>query len=170
MNQIEINLEKVKQLSQQIKAFHFRPSSFPVETITFGVLYDTYLEKYLISGSCDKTIKVWNHTRSVNCLENIPEDLFISGSDDRTIKLWHQEDGVCVKTFTESPYAILSLKKLTDNTFASGSKKEIRVWTIDDGICIKTLNGHTSNINCLITLNDDCLVNCTSDKTIKLWE
>jgi len=69
----------------------------------FTVKY-SYCGNFILSGSCDSTIKLWNinkdkdnnittyngHTKSVNVLNYIPDDntKFISGSCDNTIKLW----------------------------------------------------------------------------------
>jgi WD40 repeat protein len=58
--------------------------------------------KYLISGSSDKTVKIWNvelqkevitlkgHILKVNSVAFSPEgNYFVSASDDRSIKLWN---------------------------------------------------------------------------------
>ena len=58
-------------------------------------------EDIIISGSDDKTIKIWNiktekclktvapmHTKLITCLEVLSNDILISGSWDCTIKLW----------------------------------------------------------------------------------
>jgi WD40 repeat protein len=59
----------------------------------------------LISGSSDKTIKIWNpndgklkrtingHTHYVRALTTLPNGDLVSGSDDMTIKIWNQNDG-----------------------------------------------------------------------------
>ncbi len=57
--------------------------------------------KYLVSGSSDKTLKIWDfelqkevitlkgHLLKVNSVAFSPDgNYFISASDDRTIKLW----------------------------------------------------------------------------------
>ncbi len=58
--------------------------------------------KYLVSGSSDKTVKIWNvelqkevitlkgHILKVNSVSFSPEgNYFASASDDRSIKLWN---------------------------------------------------------------------------------
>ena len=98
-----------------------------------------------MSGSDDKTIKLWKnninietlegHTNSIRTICKINEKYFASGSFDCTIKIW-----------------------------------EINSWK-----CVQTLYGHESNIICLITLNKHSsnnyiIASCSNDKTIKIWE
>ena len=61
----------------------------------------------LVSGSWDKTLKIWNsntsshtlrgHVGRVNCIVALPESrLVVSASCDRTLRLWDAEDGHCL--------------------------------------------------------------------------
>lgn len=72
-----------------------------------------YTGKYLVSGSRDKTIRIWNletrrlirpplraHSGSVLCLQFDPdpkEDLIVSGSSDATIVLWKFSTGKIIQ-------------------------------------------------------------------------
>ncbi|TVY38088.1 F-box/WD repeat-containing protein 1A [Lachnellula occidentalis] len=69
--------------------------------------------KYLVSGSRDKTLRIWNlntqrlvkpplraHTGSVLCLQfdaNPEEDLIVSGSSDATVVLWRFSTGQIIQ-------------------------------------------------------------------------
>lgn len=65
-------------------------------------------KKILVSGSDDKTIKLWNydrdstialdgHSNSIQTLAYIcSEHVVISGSEDKTIRLWNPVNGECV--------------------------------------------------------------------------
>ncbi len=70
-------------------------------------------DKYVISGSSDKTLKLWElatgqelrtltgHSSSVNAVTVTPDGKYvISGSDDNTLKLWDLATGECIATFT----------------------------------------------------------------------
>ena len=62
----------------------------------------------IVSGSDDKTIKIWSnyqqlnilseHTESVKCLCNIDNRYIASGSFDNTIKIWDLNENRCVQT------------------------------------------------------------------------
>ncbi|HCB55707.1 TPA: hypothetical protein DEP26_01865, partial [Candidatus Uhrbacteria bacterium] len=67
--------------------------------------------KWIVSGSYDCTIKIWNretrecvrtlkgHTDWVRSVVFSPDGKWIvSGSDDSTIKIWNVETGECVRT------------------------------------------------------------------------
>jgi WD40 repeat protein len=71
--------------------------------------------QFLISGSADKTIKLWNlktgqlirtlrgHTKTINTLAISPDNQFLAsgGSDDTTIKLWNLKTGQLIRTFAD---------------------------------------------------------------------
>ena len=62
---------------------------------------------YIISGSDDKTIKIWKEenileslsdTHSVRALCQINDNLFASASFDKTIKIWSLDNMKCIQT------------------------------------------------------------------------
>ena len=71
--------------------------------------------QFLISGSADKSVKLWNlktgqlirtlrgHTKTINTLAISPDNQFIAsgGSDDTTIKLWNLKTGQLIRTFAD---------------------------------------------------------------------
>lgn len=80
------------------------------DTVNAVKIYDHGLNRCLISGSADKTVRIWaaseesasgfketasltGHTGSVNALSILTErNLFASGSADATVKIWHLQD------------------------------------------------------------------------------
>ena len=91
----------------------------------------------LVSGSSDKTIKIWNtqdgtlkktltgHTNWINDLIAVDQNRLISASDDRTIKIWNSHQKSVIRT-------------LTDNT--------IKIWNIEDGTLKRTVTGHITSV------------------------
>jgi len=148
---------------------------------------------YLIGGSTDKTIKVWDimrdtclktlsgHTQQVNCLLQLKEvDIYqiISGSEDTTIKVWDlksQEYFKCVKTLNFHSDAVNSITNFPDydkNIIASGgSDKNIKIINVVTGECNKTLTAHTGPVFCLLNLKQasGCLLSTGEDKSLRIW-
>ncbi|KAF8912027.1 phospholipase A-2-activating protein [Gymnopilus junonius] len=132
----------------------------------------------IISGSWDKTAKVWKnfnlaydlkgHQQSVWAVLGVDEDQFLTGSADKTIKLWQQHK--VVHTFTGHQDAVRGLTLIPDIGFASCSNdSEIRVWTLG-GDQIYTLSGHTSFVYSLSVLPNGDIVSGGEDRTVRVWK
>ena len=71
-----------------------------------------------------------------------------------------QSTGRCVKTF-QNDFFVVCLRLLSEDTFACGRcNGEIKIWT---------LHGHTKWIFDMLVLPNGSLVNCSQNKTIKIW-
>jgi WD40 repeat protein len=122
----------------------------------------------LVTGSYDKTIKIWpdplkfeNMNASALHLSQIS-----SASSKKASTL------TPLKTLTGHTSCIISLKYLNDGaTFASGSADySIKVWDYEKGENIKNFTGHMSDILCLdCTTTGNTLISGSADRTIKVW-
>ena len=141
--------------------------------------------KTLVSGSDDKTIKLWNvetgqklHTfeghggpvYSVNFSRN--GKTLVSGSGDKTIILWDVETGEKLHTFEGHNGPVYSVNFSYDGkTLVSGSgDKTIKLWNVEKPQEIRTLKGHNSRVRSVnFSPNGKTLVSGSWDNTIKLW-
>lgn len=129
-----------KKKQQEIQPIHtLRGHSHIVNSLAMSAN-----AKYLVSGSQDKTIRVWNlatgelihtlksHREGVYAVALSPDEQIIaSGSADKTIKLWHLETGELLGTFS----------------------------------------GHANTVTALVfTASGEMLVSGSLDKTIKIWQ
>ncbi|KDR73567.1 hypothetical protein GALMADRAFT_72349 [Galerina marginata CBS 339.88] len=132
----------------------------------------------IISGSWDKTAKVWKnfklaydlkgHQQSVWAVLGVDEDQFLTGSADKTIKLWQQHK--VLQTFTGHQDAVRGLALVPDIGFASCSNdSEIRVWTLG-GDHVYTLSGHTSFVYSLSVLPSGDIVSGGEDRSVRIWK
>ena len=108
-------------------------------------------KSYLLSGSRDKTIKVWDmrtrmwfrtlsgHTDYVNALEVINGTIVASGSADKTVKVWDVYKDECLQTLGGHSSWVLSLQFVGGNEFVSASDQTIKVWRFGTSEPIKTL-------------------------------
>jgi serine/threonine protein kinase len=141
--------------------------------------------KTLVSGSGDKTIKLWNlltgeqirtlprHSDSVSSVAISPDGkTLVSSSGDKTIKLWNLETGEEIRTLPGHSDSVSSVAISPDGkTLISGSwDKTIKLWNLETGEEIRTLTGHSDYVvSVAISADGKTLVSGSYDKTIKLW-
>ncbi|KAI0302198.1 WD40-repeat-containing domain protein [Russula brevipes] len=131
----------------------------------------------IISGSWDKTAKVWinfqlvhdlvGHTQPVWAVVAIEGGQYLTGSADKTIKLWRQHK--CLRTYHGHKDVVRSLALLTDIGFASGSNdSEITIWTFD-GDVVHSLSAHTSFVYTLTILPNGDVASGGEDRSLRIW-
>jgi len=191
--------------------------------------------QYIISGSSDNTIKIWDlstyelvetlegHIDIVNCVvvsgiinttdefgNIISKQYIISGSDDETIKIWDISTFKLVKTLKKHTGAVLSVAvssiinttdkfaniissventaTLPDNIgkqyIISGSGDEtIKIWDLSTFKLVKTLKKHTDNVTSVAVssiintadefgniISKQYIISGSGKETIKIWD
>lgn len=133
----------------------------------------------LISGSWDKTARIWDtqdianaklvlkgHTEAVwavLCLE----DGFLTGSADKSIIHW-DKSGRQTRVFRGHTDAVRGLTLLDATTFASCSNDgTVKVWSLD-GTLLHTLQGHTSFVYS-VSASPKYLFSSGEDRTVRVW-
>jgi WD40 repeat protein len=145
--------------------------------------------KFVVSGSADHTIRVWDaqsgnlvlgplemHTDAVGCVAFSPSGRRIaSGSWDNTVRIWDTLTGRVVagplKGHTDD---ISSVNFSPDSEqFASCSYDgTVRVWNTETGNSVLgPLTGHTEAIRDVKFSGDGTrIVSCSDDGTIRVWD
>lgn len=146
-----------------------------------GVTCLRFNRKYLISGSYDATIKVWDiesgacirtltgHLKGVRSLVFDAQKL-ITGGLDSTIKVWNYHTGECISTYRGHDDAVSSVD-FSSRTIVSGSADcTVKVWHVDSRTCY-TLRGHTDAVNCVkIDVPSNTVFSASDDTTVKMWD
>ncbi|KAI5477830.1 phospholipase A-2-activating protein [Pseudohyphozyma bogoriensis] len=146
--------------------------------------------KRLVSGSWDKTARVWSledfscvytlegHEQSVWAVLALGVDgaEVLTGAADNDVKLWR--DGKAVKTFKGHTQPVRALAKLSPGVgdgslFASaGNDGSIRLWSLTTGEAVHVLNGHDSFVYSLSAIPDSLgggLISGGEDRTMRVW-
>jgi len=159
---------------------------------------DTYRE-FLISGSRDKTLIVWDlqeaaetdeekewgmprkvlsgHSHFISDIDLSQDSKFcLSSSWDATIRLWNLKTCETRKTLVGHEKDVLTVAFSPDNRqIASGSiDKTVKIWNIH-GVCKFTVDQHPHQdwVSCVRYFHDiknPIVVSASWDKTIKVWD
>ncbi|KAI9875842.1 MAG: hypothetical protein M1830_007913 [Pleopsidium flavum] len=131
--------------SGRFKNFQFPHPDFPYESHTECVYTIQYSRKHLVSGSRDRTLRIWDldtkrlvrkplfgHTGSVLCLQfddSPVEDIIVSGSSDTDVIIWRFSTGEIIKKLDHAHRESVLNLKFDDRFLITCSKdKTIRIW------------------------------------------
>ena len=110
------------------------------------------------------------HTKPITSLILLTENKLVSGSEDKTIKIWDIKKRQCISTITGNYEIIQSLLKLGENTIAAGTHSAIRIFNTENKKELYALTGHEKSVCTLIKLNDDKIISGGYDNLIKIWD
>jgi WD40 repeat protein len=126
------------------------------------------------TGKVTATLK--GHTHLIRDLLLLDDfNTLLSGSDDKTLRVWNIKKNECLKVFTghqHSTNKIILFKK--DIVCTASDDGMIKFWDIsklnnDNTKALKTLTGHSNWIIYATLISDGRLVSCGADKKIRFW-
>ena len=121
----------------------------------------------------DYKLFIQSHTSNVTCLAATSDGKYlISGSDDNTIRIWNTITKRQKAILTGHSAGILSLAISKDNNYIISSSMDntIRFWSLLDYTQEFILNEQTSLVNSIVITNDDkyIIFGC-NDGAISIW-
>ncbi|HTU88880.1 MAG TPA: hypothetical protein VMF69_02175, partial [Gemmataceae bacterium] len=144
--------------------------------------------KYVVSGSGDRTLKVWDsatgkeiksfdgpagHQKLVMSLSISPDgSLVASGGTDNTAKIWDFPSSIPLRALAKSEGASV-LAVSPDGTKLAGGDKDghVKIWNSADGKELFQLKGHSGPVTGLtFNGNGQLLISCGTDKTLRFWD
>jgi WD40 repeat protein len=188
----DINSEKIKNFQTAYKLYlnltNGVCTSRTLEGHHSGIKSIVTFDGGFISGSGDKTIKIWDlktltciatlqgHTRPVESLA-IFNGKLISGSYDNTISIWDLNTRTCIAVLEGHTAPVTSLA-ISNGRLISGSRNNtIKIWDLNTylPICTATLEGHRDPSGSLIIVDDGRLISVCSNEydnenSIKIWD
>jgi len=140
--------------------------------------------KYLVVGSNDYTIKVWDlqfgipitilkHNGVINSLAFSPDGQNLaSASSDSTIKIWNVSGWKEIRSLPKDKSSVKAISFSSDGKIiASGSYQTIKLWNLKTFKEIKSFTGHSAYITSLSFSPDGkYFVSGGEDCKIKLWD
>lgn len=140
----------------------------------------------LISGSWDKTARVWSisetgevafialegHEAAVWAVATLPEQRkYVTGGADKNIFYWN-EKGEKLRVLKGHTDCVRGLIGLEANTLLScGNDAILRFWN-EDGECVRQMSGHSNYIYAMArnqAVGDQVVVSCGEDSTLRMW-
>ncbi|WP_309738942.1 WD40 repeat domain-containing protein [Chamaesiphon sp. OTE_20_metabat_361] len=113
------------------------------------------------------------HSDWVRCLSFTPDGTnLVSGSFDKTIKLWQLATGTALQTLRDHQKGVFAIAVSADGKLlASGSWDElIKLWNLETGTLLENLTQHQASVRSLaISPDSQTLISGSFDCTIVLW-
>ncbi|KAF9459713.1 WD40-repeat-containing domain protein [Collybia nuda] len=144
--------------------------------------------KYLVSGSTDKTIRLWDtetgglvigpfkgHKAPVSSVTfSYDSRRIASGSYDFSVRIWEVDTGELAMTPLEGhtgPITSISFSRDGRQVVSGSEDKTLRIWDVDEAeLAVKTLTGHKGIVTSVAFSQDQKhVVSGSTDKTIIVW-
>ncbi|KAL8814918.1 MAG: hypothetical protein Q9223_005908 [Gallowayella weberi] len=137
-------------------------------------------EDTLVSGGCDRDVRVWNmatgasvhtlrgHTSTVRCLKMSNARIAISGSRDTTLRVWDLVSGTCTSVLIGHQASVRCLAIHGDMIVSGSYDTTAKIWSITSGQCLRTLQGHFSQIYA-IAFDGQKVATGSLDTSVRIW-
>ena len=151
----------------------------------------------LVSGGCDRDVRVWNlatglvsqpseglpnadslrypqftlrgHTSTVRCLKMSDANTAISGSRDTTLRIWDLKKGLCKHVLIGHQASVRCLEIHGDIVVSGSYDTTAKIWSISEGKCLRTLTGHFSQIYA-IAFDGKKIATGSLDTSVRIWD
>ncbi|WP_392482129.1 hypothetical protein [Nostoc sp. C110] len=178
----EVLSEVQSSLLEAIEAVHER-NIFSGHTERVNALAFSPDGQYIVSGSTDNTLRLWDtkgkllhtlngHTGLVTALAFSPNSQYIvSASYDGTLRMWDTK-GKSLHTLKGHTDAVNALAFSPNGQYivSGSSDNTLRMWDTK-GKSLHTLKGHTDAVNALaFSPNGQYIVSGSSDNTLRVWD
>ena len=114
------------------------------------------------------------HTRALCPLSACGAGTYcMSGSRDRTVRLWNPHRGTLVNTYRGHSGDVRTLAIAADNSkfVSAGEDRHINLWDVATATTIRRLHGHDAAVNAIAhAASESLLVSGSYDATLSFWD
>ncbi len=162
-----------------------------------SLVYSVHLSadgRYALSGSEDKTTKLWD-VATGRCLRTLQEEYPLGvtsvqfaadgrhaliGSGHSSFGLWDVTTGARVRTFAGHSGGLAAgmggttsvhLSANGRHVLSGGNDRRLKLWEVATSRCLRTFEGHTQSVTVVhLSANGHHALSGSEDNTLKLWE
>ncbi|XBW37570.1 hypothetical protein QEN19_003151 [Hanseniaspora menglaensis] len=143
------------------------PQLIKASTVTDKTL--SKAEKQKINNTPQLLRRLTGHQDAIKAI-SFNGTTLITGSLDKTIKIWNFQTGQCISTYRGHTDSVLSIDSNKSIIVSGSADKTVRVWHVDLRTCF-TLKGHSDWVNCVkLDYESMTCFSCSDDHTIKMWD
>ncbi|ORX49512.1 dynein regulator [Hesseltinella vesiculosa] len=105
--------------------------------------------------------------------QGVPGQYVITGSRDKTIKLWDAGSGQLLHTFVGHDNWVRGLVVHPSGKYllSASDDKSVKMWDLKTGRCTKTLEAHSHFVTCIsYCLTSPVVATGSVDQTVKVWQ
>ena len=143
--------------------------------------------QYLISGSKDETIRVWDYKNNYKCIDkindlntgitclkynyinfNINKYVLIASCEDGSIYFIDIERMKKIKKILFSKYTVNYFDINENYLLTASNDNKARIYCFENKMK-ETLKGHIGGVSSIIKLNNNVIITSSFDSTIKIW-
>ncbi|KAF2400985.1 WD40 repeat-like protein [Trichodelitschia bisporula] len=139
-------------------------------------------DRYLITCSKDKTIKVWNRTKLLPTDDAYPVPMNSSSSkfpayiinaanllDGELQRVNPLKEYSLLMTLSGHSAAVNAIQILDNQIVSASGDRLVKIWDVKTGICLKTISGHAKGIAC-VQFDGRRIVSGSSDETVRIFD
>ncbi|KAF2224457.1 hypothetical protein BDZ85DRAFT_102571 [Elsinoe ampelina] len=145
--------------------------------------YFSHDSKRVVSGSKDRTARVWNAETGDELLRleghedwirsvcfSRDDKLVASASWDKTVRIWNSHTGQLLRKLDGDERDVSSVSFSYDGVrIAAAVDRMIRVWNTDTGDLLKSIEGHDHRVTSVCFSFDGRIASASCDKTVRIW-
>ncbi|KAG0214739.1 hypothetical protein BGX31_001040, partial [Mortierella sp. GBA43] len=125
------------------------------------------------TSSLERIKTLVGHPSRVNSVAFLTRGTLVSGSSDKTVRVWDIETGICLKVLSGHTNGVsgVAFSRQRDQVVSCSYDRSIRFWDLSSGTCRHTLSGHTDTVwSVMFSPNDRQLASGSGDNTVRLWD
>ncbi|ODV92367.1 hypothetical protein CANCADRAFT_11423, partial [Tortispora caseinolytica NRRL Y-17796] len=162
---------------------HYSYAGEPVRTYvghTQGVWALAECDGILVSGGCDRNLRVWSvasgeclavlkgHSSTIRCVRMADKNTAVSCSRDSTIRIWDLKAKSCLHRLSNHEASVRCIDLCGDYVVSGSYDSTAKIWRISTGELLHTLNGHLSQIYAIV-FDGSRVITGSLDTNVRVW-